>query len=106
MAVEITLTPDGSQIFSTNIEGITYKFKVSFNRRMNLWVASISQGSISLVNGIGLVGGVNILKQYTLSLDYIFIVNLDNSDIDASADNLGISVKMFKLSEEEVGSIG
>ena len=106
MAVEITLTPDGSQTFSTNIEGVTYKFKVSFNRRMNLWVASISQDSISLVNGIGLVGGVNILKQYPLSLDNIFIVNLDDSDIDASSDNLGISVKLFKLSQEEVDSIG
>jgi hypothetical protein len=106
MALEIVLTSDGSQKFSTVLEGVSYNFKVSYNTRMNVWTCDISTGDTTIVNGVVLVGGVDILNQFTFSLKFLFVVNLDNPILDADSDNLGIEVMLFKLTEDEVFSIG
>lgn len=106
MATEITLTSDGSQRFSTVIDGVSYGFRISYNTRMSIWTCSISTEGTDIVNGIGLLGGVDIVNQFTFALKYLFTVNLDNPTVDAGPDNLGIDVKLFKLTESEVLSLG
>lgn len=106
MASEIILTSDGSQQFSTVLDGVSYTFNVSYNTRMNIWTCTISTGGNVIVSGVVLVGGVDILNQFTFNLKYMFVVNLDNPTIDAGANNLGTDVKLFKLTEAEVLSIG
>ncbi len=106
MAIEIILTSDGSQTFSTVLDGTSYSFDVSYNIRMGVWVCDISASGVTLVKGVTLVGGVDILNQYTFELGYLFVVNVDNPTKDAIPDNLGIDVKLFKLTEEEVVSLG
>lgn len=106
MAIEIALTSDGSQKFSTVIDGTSYGFRLSYNTRMGIWTCSISVEGVDIVNGIGLLGGVDILNQFTFSLKYMFTINLDNSNVDAGPDNLGTGVRLFKLTEFEVLSLG
>tara|TARA_R110000744_G_scaffold48819_1_gene106337 strand:+ start:513 stop:833 length:321 start_codon:yes stop_codon:yes gene_type:complete len=105
MAIEIKITSDGSQRFSTVLDGKSYTFNISYNRRMNIWTCTISSDGIILVSGVTLVGGVDILNQFTFSLKYLFIVNLDDPTTDANGETLGIDVRLFKLTESEVASI-
>ncbi len=102
MAQEIVLTSDGSQKFTIVLDGVNYSFNVSFNTRMQVWRANIATEGVTLANGVTLVGGVDILKQYTFILENFFMVNLNDPKIDATADNLGTDVKLFKLSDAEV----
>ena len=96
MTQEIVLTSDGSQTFNVVLDGVNYLFEVKFNTRMEYWTANISSEGIEIVNGIGLLGGVDIVQQLTDALKNLFIVNIDESKIDATDENLGTSVKLFK----------
>ncbi len=106
MAQEIVLTSDGSQNFTIVLDAVTYSFNVSFNTRVGVWTANISREGVELANGITLVGGVDIVQQYTFILKNLFIVNLDNPKVDATEDSLGTDVKLFKLTDAEVASGG
>ena len=106
MAREILLTSDGSQNFSTVLDGVTYEFNISYNIRIGVWTANISVDGIDLVNGVVLVGGVDIVTQFTFDLKNLYMVNVNNPNLDANAENLGTDVKLFKLSDDEVASIG
>ena len=106
MAQEIILTSDGSQTFTIVLDGVNYSFTVSFNTRMGVWRANIATEGVILANGVTLVGGVDIVKQYTFILENLFMVNLNDPKVDATGDNLGTDVKLFKLTPEEVLSGG
>lgn len=54
------------------------------------------------MNGVSLLGGVDILKQYNIPIENAYIVNLDMPNEDATKDNLGIVAKLFILTDEEV----
>lgn len=105
MASEIPLGSEGSQLFTIVIEGITYTFEVSYNTRLAIWTANISYSG-GVVNGLGLLGGVDIINQIPFDLKNLYTVNLDNPNIDASPDDLGEAVKLYNLTDEEVVSLG
>ena len=46
--------------FQSNIDGVNYKFNIRYNRRLDSWVMDINDQ----VQGIHLVGGVDILAQH------------------------------------------
>jgi len=102
MAQEIILTSDGSQKFTIILDGINYSFNVMYNTRIGIWTANISTEGVELVNGIALVGGVDIVKQFTFALKNLYIVNLNDPKIDATKENLGTDVKLYKLNVAEV----
>lgn len=106
MPEEITLTSDGSQTFSTVLDGITYDFIINYNTRLNLWTFNLISEGLQLVNGVALLGGVDIVKQYTFSLKNLYSVNIDNPTIDAIESNLGTEVKLYKLTQSEVDTLG
>jgi len=106
MADEILLTSDGSQTFSIALDEVIYNFKVSYNTRAGVWATNISTNGVELVNGVVLVGGVDLLRQFTFILQNLFVVNLSNPLLDAGPDNLGTDVKLFKLSDDEVDTLG
>lgn len=106
MAVEIPLTSDGSQKLSTVLNNITYQLEVSYNTRVGVWTMNISRDGNELVNGIVLVGGVDILRQFTLAIENLYVVNTTNPNQDADGNNLGTDVGVFLLTEEEISEIG
>ena len=70
-----------------------------------MWSISFSsQANINILSGIALVGGVNILKQYNLPFSNAFVVNLNNSSLDASKSNLGIVARLFLLTDKEMSN--
>lgn len=106
MAQEILLTSDGSQKFTIVLGGVNYSFKVSYNTRMGAWRANIATEGTQLANGVTLVGGVDIVQQYPFILKNLFMVNLNNPNIDATGDNLGTDAKLYQLTDAEVAAGG
>jgi len=49
-----------------------------------------------------MVGGINMLDQYNITIDNLFTVNLVNTRLDPEVDNFGTDSKLFNLTEEEL----
>lgn len=102
--IEIPLTAEPDQTFSLSLNGQQYTFTVRYNSRYGIWVMDISQGGTLILAGIGLLAGVDIYQQFPeLPIKNAYVVDLENHHLDASADNLGSRVKLFILTEEELG---
>lgn len=100
--IEIPLNSNPEQLFSITINGNTYDCRVMLNSRTGVWSISFSQSGVDILNGIALLGGVDILKQYNIPIENAYVVNLDNTNQDPTKTNLGTVAKLFILTEEEV----
>lgn len=100
--IEIPLNSSPEQLFSITLEGNTYDCRVILNSRTGVWSISFAQSGVDIINGISLLGGVDILKQYNIPVENAYVVNLDNTNQDPTRDNLGVVAKLFILTDEEV----
>lgn len=100
--IEIPLNSSPEQLFSITLSGNTYDCRVILNSRTGVWSIAFSQSGVDIVNGVSLLGGVDILKQYNIPIENAYVVNLDQPSQDASKDNLGTVAKLFILTDEEV----
>lgn len=66
----ITFTNDSSQKFSTTIKGKLYFFEVSYNTITNKWIMDINDNDV-FINGITIVSGIDILKQFDFGFGLI-----------------------------------
>ena len=94
----IPLTSDPEQIFTISIFGKDYNLRVIFNSRSELYTLSIGESGESLVDGLALISGVNLLNPYNLELKTMVIINNDNSDMDPQS--LPRSTLVFFTDEE------
>lgn len=102
--IEIPLNSSPEQLFSITLSGNTYDCRVILNSRTGVWSISFSQSGVDIVVGVSMVGGVDILKQYNIPIENVYIVNLDDTSEDPTKDNLGTVAKLFILTDEEVGN--
>lgn len=100
--IEIPLNSSPEQLFSITLSGQTYDCRVVLNSRTGVWSISFAQAGTDIINGVALVGGVDILKQYNIPIKNAYVVNLDKANQDPSKDNLGVTAKLFILTDEEV----
>lgn len=105
---EIPLTSDPSQTFTTTLEGQVYGFRVIYNTRyedLGVWTFTLEQNSQTILAGIPIVLGVDLLQQYPISLKNLYAVNIENKILDATKDNLGSAVKLVLFTDEEIASV-
>lgn len=100
--IEIPLDSKPEQIFSITIDGNTFDCRVILNSRTGVWSISFAQSGVDIINGIALVGGIDILNQYNIPIENAFVINLDQTNLDPSKTNLGIIAKLFILTDAEV----
>lgn len=100
--IEIPLDSKPEQIFSITIDGNTFDCRVILNSRTGVWSISFAQSGVDIINGIALVGGIDILNQYNIPIENAFVINLDQTNLDPSKTNLGIIAKLFILTDVEV----
>ena len=100
--IEIPLNSSPEQLFSSTLNGETYDIRVVLNSRTGIWSISFAQNGEDIINGVAILGGIDILQQYNLLINNIYLVNLDNASQDPSKNNLGIVAKLFILTEEEL----
>lgn len=103
--IEIPLNSSPEQLFSITLGGNTYDLRVKLNSRLAQWAVSFAQNGTDIITGIPLVGGIDILNQYNIAIENMYIVNLDNPNLDPNVDNLGTVSKLFILTEEEITSV-
>ena len=100
--IEIPLNSNPEQLFSITISGNTYDCRVILNSRTGVWTISFAQNGGDIINGVALLGGIDILDQYNIPISNAYVVNLDNPLLDPSKNNLGIIAKLFILTDAEV----
>ena len=102
--LEIPLNSEPEQLFSIPLSGESFDIRITLNSRSSTWYISISQGDLTYVDGVALLGGVDIFKQYNIPIENAYVINIENSTIDADKTNLGTVAKLFILTDEEVSS--
>ena len=100
--IEIPLNSNPEQLFSITLDGETYDVRIVLSSRTGIWSISFTQNGTTIIDGIAILGGINLLEQYNLPIDNMYLVNLDNPSLDPDKENLGIVAKLFLLTEEEV----
>ena len=66
----------------------------------------IASEGLDIVSGVNLLGGVDLLQQYPqIAIKNMFAINVVDQNIDADDTNLGSSVKVVILTDEEVASV-
>jgi len=103
--IEIPLTNYPEQVFKIDIFDSTYDLRIIYNSRLDLWSLSISKDTVDLVNGIALVGGVDIVQQFNLDFENMLMVNLEQSNQDPTKENFGTGSKLFVLTTEDLESV-
>ncbi len=99
--IEIPLNSSPEQSFTSTIRGRLYSIRVILNSRLALWSISFSQNGVDIVNGVALVGGIDILKAYNIPLTNAFVVNLETNQ-DPEKEGLGLTSKLLLLEDSEV----
>jgi hypothetical protein len=102
--IEIPLNNYPEQFLSTVISGQTYDLRVVFNSRSKVWSISVSQNGSAIVDGVALLGGVDIFDQYNIGIKNAYVVNLDDDKQDPTPENLGSSAKLFILEDEDLSN--
>lgn len=102
--IEIPLTSSPEQNFSIILNGVNYDIRVILNSRLVSWSISLSKEAINILDGVALLGGIDIMSQYNLPIKNMYIVNLNNPNQDASDTGLGTVSRLFLLTDEEIES--
>ena len=102
--LEIPLNSEPEQLFSIALSGESFDIRITLNSRSSTWYISVSQGDLTYVDGVALLGGVDIFKQYNIPIENAYVINVENSTIDADKTNLGAVAKLFILTDAELAS--
>jgi hypothetical protein len=98
----IPLEPDYAYPFNYVLEGLNVQFDVRWNFTDAAWYIDleiIDTGTI--VRGIKLVGGKNLLEQYAVTeLGKIFMVDTEGQFADPDFDNIGDRYKLLYILKE------
>jgi hypothetical protein len=100
--IEIPLNSSPEQLFSIVISGSSYDIRVTLNSRLGVWTIAFSKSGVSILEGISMVGGIDISSPYNIPVNNLYIVDLDQPELDPSRSNLGTVSKLFVLTDEEV----
>lgn len=100
--IEIPLIAYPEQIFRITLTGVTYEMKVIYNTRSANWSIDIAQNAVQLLFGVPMLGGTDIVQQHTIAIKNLFVINVDDSNVNATVDNLGTVVKLLIVTDQEL----
>lgn len=103
MIIQIPLTADPAQNFTTQLGEIKYYFEVKFNSRNGVWTLDMYDDVTRAVIALGLpiVLGQDLLEPYNLGIGSLAALDLNATSTDAGADDLGTRVALFWTSPDE-----
>jgi len=98
----IPLSQNYSSVFTIDIDGETYTFVTSYNSRFGNWSFNIAKNEIEIITGVSMVLGTDIVGQFNLGIDVLFMADLEQTNLDASAFDLGTRVVLVHATQEEI----
>ena len=105
MPTQVPLTNNAESKFRIKLEDRQLDFRVIFNSRNGTWSADISENDVDLINGIGLVMGVDILSSYNLDIGALVMVDTESLHKDATFDSLGTRNILLHYTSSELESM-
>jgi len=102
----LPVTSSPEQRLSTIIDGIRYLFRIIYNSRAGTWSLSINTTqNEAIINGVVLVGGVNLLGHVDIGISNMFTINVNDENQDATFDNFASDVVITILTDDELDGI-
>lgn len=104
MIIELPISNDASQIFTTQLGDTKYDFQVVFNERSGVWMLDISDNTTKtpLLTSLALVLGQELFEPYNLNIGRLLVVDTSNQSLEATFDDMGDRVKVYWFSDDEV----
>lgn len=103
MILELPLSSDAAQIFTTQLGEAKYSFDVRYNDRSGVWTLDLYDASTVLIAAsLPMVIGQDLLEPYNLGIGSLLCVDTTGQGLDAGPDDLGDRVKVYWFSHDEV----
>lgn len=104
MILELPLSSDPAQRFTTQLGDKKYDFDVKYNDRSGVWTMDMADNAskLSILSGVPLVLGQELLEPYNLAIGQMLVVDGTNQGKEAGPDDLGDRVKLYWISPDEV----
>lgn len=102
MPTQIPLTTDPESTFRIELESRQIDFRVIYNTRKERWSADISENGISLLGGLSLVLGTDILRGQNSEIGALVMVDTENAHREATTESLGDAVILLHYTEAEL----
>ena len=99
--IEIPLNSSPEQLFTSTLSGQVFNIRVILNSRLGVWSINFSKDGVDIINGVNIVGGIDLLRAHNLPISNLYVVNLDTND-DPTRDNLGSIAKLVILEDSEL----
>lgn len=103
----IPFTSDPAQDFTLALGEAKYRLEARWNDRSESWTLDIIRDADeeTLVVGVPLLIGQDILKPYALGIGGMAVTDLANTGLDAGPEDLGTRVIVTWFSEEELAQL-
>jgi len=103
MIIELPLSNDASQAFTTQLGSAKYDFQVVYNERSGVWMLSMYDNSTKdpILVSLPLVLGQELFAPYNLNIGRMLVVDLSNQNSEATYNDLGDRVKVYWFSDDE-----
>ena len=103
----VPLENDPNKKFNVDLDGNTYEMDIHWNVADNAWYMHLTGITNTVtINGVKLATGQNLLKPYSeLDLGAIYMVDETELERDADFDTIGVDVKMYYVTKDDVDSI-
>ena len=97
MILELPLSSDPAQRFTTQLGDKKYDFDVKYNDRSGVWTMDMADNAnkLPILSGIPLVLGQELLEPYNLTMGRMLVVDGTNQGKEAGTDDLGGRVKLY-----------
>lgn len=96
MSYIIPLTSDPAQRFEINLNNVRYFFIIKYNYNADIWALTIQDSSSTLIEGIIMLPGVNLLAPHEdITLGELWMVDQSEKNIDPDGENIGDLVKLI-----------
>jgi hypothetical protein len=104
MILELPLSNDPAQTFTTQLGPKKYVIEVKYNDRSGVWTMDLADEvtTLPLLESIPLVLGTDLLGAYNFGIGSIIVVDTSNRSQDVGATDLGTRVRVYWISPEEV----
>ena len=102
--LEIPVSNDPAQVFTTQLGETKYVFDVKYNDRSGVWTLDLYDATTQalVVASLAMVIGHDLLEPYNFGIGRLFCFDMTNQGLDAGPDDLGDRVKLYWFSPDEV----
>jgi hypothetical protein len=101
MSQVIPLTSYPSQFIEVELNGKRIFLRVYWQTQDKKWYMDLSDENGTLAAGVGMVLGADLIEQYNLGLGQLWMADLQNTEVDASANDLGVRVFLLYFAPGE-----